>query len=338
MLEQGRFMRLWFKNRQIDGDPQAVDETTSTIKIQSQGDAHPYDQVAAAPEERRVVVSENANSVSLPATPLVTPSVSLDPSITGGSGVIASVYKSDHRSLYKQLLGGLYDAVLVTDPKGHVIDINNRVTHFFNYTPEETWDLPISTLIPGVNTALISRIREGLSEDRFVLIDGQCVRKDRSTFAAEIAISSIALMNEGDLVFSIRNVERRFAQMQKLKSCQNLLNHVPTAAAACDSEAKIKVANAALARLLGYAQADELSDKPFSVVWNEAGSSDAIQRVLAGELWTETVQIVKASGTRIQLTLSLAPELNVRKKTVGFLAALSPASVVTLGGSSAKET
>ena len=151
-------MRLWFKNRQIDGDPQAVDETTSAIKIQSQGDAHPYDQVAAAPEERRVVVSENANSVSVPATPLVTPSVSLAPSITGGSGVIASAYKSDHRSLYKQLLGGLYDAVLVTDPKGHVIDINNRVTYFFNYTPEETWDLPISTLIPGVNTALISRI------------------------------------------------------------------------------------------------------------------------------------------------------------------------------------
>ncbi|MEI8353744.1 MAG: PAS domain-containing protein, partial [Lentisphaerota bacterium] len=266
------------------------------------------------------------------------PAVSLAQSITGGSGVIASAYKSDHRSLYKQLLGGLYDAVLVTDPKGHVIDINNRVTYFFNYTPEETWDLPISTLIPGVNTALISRIREGLSGDRFVLIDGQCVRKDRSTFAAEIAISSIALMNEGDLVFSIRNVERRVAQMQKLKSCQNLLNHAPMAAAACDCEAKIKVANAALARLLGYAQADELSDKPFSVVWNEAGSSDAIQRVLAGEIWKETVQIVKASGTRIQLTLSLAPELNVRKKTVGFLAALSPASVVTLGGSSAKET
>ncbi len=331
-------MRLWFKNRQTDGDSQATEDTASAIEDQPQLGVNPKGQNAAAPAERRVAASEKPDEVSVPGTPAAAPSVPPAPKATGLNGANANAYKSDHRSLYKQLLGGLYDAVLITDPKGHVIDINTRVTNFFDFTREETWDLPISTLIPGVNTALISRIRQGLSGDRFVLIDGQCVRKDRSTFAAEIAISSIDLMNDGDLVFSIRNVERRFAQLQKLKSCQNLLNHVPAAAAACDSESKIKVANAALARLLGYASADELSDKPFTVVWKEAGSTDAIQRVLAGEIWKETVQVVKASGARIQLTLSLAPEWNVRKKVVGFLAALSPASVITLGGSPVKES
>jgi len=329
-------MRLWFKNRQVDEDTQAAEDKTLAAIGPPQRDLNPRDPDAAAPVDRRGAVPEKPIPASAPATPVEAPSVPLAPKVTGLNG--AGAYKSDHRSLYKQLLAGLYDAVLITDPKGHVIDINTRVTNFFDFTREETWDLPISALIPGVNTALISRIRQGLSGERFVLIDGQCVRKNRSTFAAEIAISSIDLMNDGDLVFSIRNVERRFAQMQKLKSCQSLLNHVPTAAAACDSESKIKVANTALARLLGYAKADELCDKPFTLVWKEAGSTDAIQRVLAGEFWKETVQVVKASGARIQLTLSLAPELNVRKKAVGFLAAFSPASVVTLGTPSGKES
>jgi PAS domain S-box-containing protein len=334
---QGRFMRLWFKNRQADGDAQAAEDMAPAIKSQPHVEVKPGEREAPAFGSGSASAAERPVPLGAPAAPAAAPSVPSAQKATGFNGAGAAAYKSDHRSLYKQLLGGLYDAVLITDPKGHVIDINTRVTNFFNFTREETWDLPISTLIPGVNTALISRIRQGLSGERFVLIDGQCVRKDRSTFAAEIAISSIDLVNDGDLVFSIRNVERRSAQMQKLKSCQNLLNHVPTAAAACDSEARIKVANAALARLLGYARADELGDKPFTVVWKEAGSTDAIKRVLAGELWKETVQVVKASGARIQLTLSLAPELNVRKKAIGFLAAFSPASVVTLAGSSAKE-
>jgi len=314
-------MRIWFKKQQDDAGQ------TAAVSVPVTEGGEPSAPVPASPA---------------PATAREPAPVVPQPPPSGAEPVAASAaadrgaYKSDHRSLYKQLLAGLYDAVLVTDPKGHIIDINARVTEFFSYSREETWDLPISELLPGVNTALISRIRQGLSGERFVLIDGRCYRKDRSTFAAEIAISSIDLMNDGDLVFSIRNVERRHVQMQRLKSCHSLLNHMPLAAAACDPEARIRVANVALARLLGYEKVEDLQDKPVSVIWNEAGSADVIRRVLAGETWKEAVQVVNASGMRLQLTLSLAPEMDARKKVIGFLVAFSPASVVALGASSAK--
>ena len=32
----------------------------------------------------------------------------------------------DHRSLFRQLLGGMYDAVIITDPNGHLIEQNAR--------------------------------------------------------------------------------------------------------------------------------------------------------------------------------------------------------------------
>ena len=329
-------MKLWFKKQQPDKLPQAAERVEPTPETVKTSEVKPGVALAVALTGRGIAVSGASGAVTKPSAPVSAPANPAEQKSSGISDERAGGFKSDHRSLYKQLLGGLYDAVLVTDPKGHVIDINARVTEFFNYTREETWDLPIKELIPGVNTALISRIREGLSGERFVLIDGRCVRRDRSTFAAEIAISAIDLMNDGDMVFSIRNVERRHVQMQKLKSCQNLLNHVPSAAAACDTEANIKVVNSALVKLLGYAKVEDLHDKPFSLVWKEAGSRDAIQRVLAGKPWRETVQMDKASGMRIQLTLSLSPELDIRGKVIGFLAAFSPAAVVALEGPASK--
>ena len=53
------------------------------------------------------------------------------PSATG------AILRSDHKSLYTQLLSGLYDAVLITDPNGYVIDTNPRVGSFFE---AEVWE------------------------------------------------------------------------------------------------------------------------------------------------------------------------------------------------------
>jgi len=317
-------MKLWFKK------PQTAEAAPPTAVSPDAGES--------ARQKAGAEVGRPAGDTAVSPSPSGEQPREREPASkpAGAVGKGDAEYKSDHRSLYKQLLSGLYDAVLVTDPKGHIIDINARVSDFFNYTLEETWDMPVSELVPGVNATLIARIHKGLAGERFVLLDGRCVRKDRTTFVAEIAISSISLMNDGDLVFCIRNVERRHAQMQRLKSCQNLLNHVVSASAACDEEAKIKVANTALCRLLGYAKTEDLVGKPFALMWKEAGASGVIRRVLEGTAVKETVQIVNASGTRLQMTLSLAPEYDARKKTIGFLASFAPASVVALGGASAK--
>ena len=151
----------------------------------------------------------------------------------------APAYRSDHKSLYKQLLRGLYDAVLVTDPKGHVIDCNGRVNDFFQFDKNEVWDMEIGKLIPGVNRPLIDRVRQGLADDRHVMIGARGIRKDGSSFPAEVAISAIDLLNEGDLVFCVRNVERRKQQTSLLRSLQNALSNDLSAVAVCDREARI---------------------------------------------------------------------------------------------------
>ena len=125
--------------------------------------------------------------------------------------------------------------------------------------------------------------------------------------------------------------------MQRLKSCQNLLNHVGSASAACDLDANIKVVNTALAHLLGFAKPSDLVGEPFSLLWKDTRSSEVIGRVLAGESLRETAQVVNAAGARVQVTLNLAPEFDARKKIIGFLVAFKPAAVVALGNAASKK-
>jgi PAS domain S-box-containing protein len=228
-------------------------------------------------------------------------------------------YRSDHKSLYKQLLAGLYDAVLVTDPKGYVIDANARVQEFFQYDSSETWDMAVGELIPGVNASLIERIRQGLSGDRFVLLDARCVRKDRSTFAAEVAISSIDLMNEGDFVFAVRNVDRRRGMIQKLRGSHNALMQALSADALCDQEGRVKTANPSLLALWGYGREEDLVGKPIISLWpQDAACQNVVARVMAGDKWQGTIQATARNGLAFQVKARFSPEREGREGVVGF--------------------
>ena len=68
----------------------------------------------------------------------------------------------DRRSLFRQFLGGMYDAVVITDPNGHILDVNARATEHFGYELEEILDREVSRLVPGLKSAVVQRIRKGL--------------------------------------------------------------------------------------------------------------------------------------------------------------------------------
>ena len=197
-----------------------------------------------------------------------------------------SAYRQDHKSLYKQLLRGLYDAVFVTDPKGHVIDSNGRVQDAFQFDRNEVWDMEIGKLIPGITPQLLERVRQGLSENRHVLIDARGIRKDGTAFPAEVAISSIDLINEGDIVFSVRSVERRKRQSQLLRSLQNALANDLAAVAVCDRAGQITYASRTLRTLWGCEKDEQLIGKPLAGLWpNDPQAKEALQRAFAGERW-----------------------------------------------------
>ena len=68
----------------------------------------------------------------------------------------------DRRSLFRQFLSGMYDAVVITDPNGHILEINPRAVEYFGRESDEVVDQPISVFIPGLKQDVVLRIRKGI--------------------------------------------------------------------------------------------------------------------------------------------------------------------------------
>ena len=112
------------------------------------------------------------------------------------------------KALYYQMMNALYDAVLILDDNGHVVDCNERASSIFGHSREELWDAAVTTLIPGINPQIFAKMKEGLHGNRRVLINARCHRKDGSTFHGEVGAGLISLTGE-NLVLTIRNIEKR---------------------------------------------------------------------------------------------------------------------------------
>ena len=65
----------------------------------------------------------------------------------------------DRKSLFRQFLAGMYDAVVITDPNGHILEINPRTVEYFGREMDEVLDQPVSIFIPGLKPEVVGRIQ-----------------------------------------------------------------------------------------------------------------------------------------------------------------------------------
>lgn len=137
---------------------------------------------------------------------------------------------TQQRDLYRNLMNALYDAVLLVDEKGHVIDSNTRVEHTFGYSQGEMWDMSLERLINGFGPHVLMQLAKPLGEGRPVIIDGRGVRKDGSLFHAEITVGKVKLARVENLLFSVRDISKRLLAAQEKIRAQ-LQSAPPTAPA-----------------------------------------------------------------------------------------------------------
>jgi PAS domain S-box-containing protein len=130
---------------------------------------------------------------------------------------ISSALGADERSGdFQKLLQSIYDAVLITDLTGTVLDFNQRALDFF--LCEDLAGIHVTDLIAGADThELFATIEQSMRSHRYMLIDAECVRNDGSGFPAEIAVNRMDLENTGQYSFFIRDVSERKRQQAVLE-------------------------------------------------------------------------------------------------------------------------
>ena len=218
----------------------------------------------------------------------------------------------DRKSLFRQFLAGMYDAVVITDPNGHILEINPRTVEYFGREMDEVLDQPISIFIPGLKPEVVGRIRRGLEGDRHVVIDANAVDKEGKKVACEVAVSSIDLMNPGDLIFTIRNVERRREYLNALRSKANAFQLSQTALFSCDAEGRIRECNETFCLLFGLKDADEARTHVFADFMDDSPLPANFKKALAGET-TVTGIVAEGEEDQEELEIILAPNQLGRK-------------------------
>jgi len=218
----------------------------------------------------------------------------------------------DRKSLFRQFLAGMYDAVVITDPNGHIIEINPRAEEHFGYTQDEVTDRPISFCIPGLAPEIVQRIRRGLEEDRHMVLDANGRSKDGSKFACEVTVSVIDLMDPGDLVFTVRNTERRRRINNMFRAKASAFQVAQCALFACDADGRISECNTAFCDMFGLADDNEARQHVFTDFMDDPPLPENFARALAGET-TVTGLVAEGDEDQEEVEVVLAPNLHGHK-------------------------
>lgn len=219
----------------------------------------------------------------------------------------------DRKSLFRQFLTGMYDAVVITDPNGHILEINPRAEEYFGYIIDEVIDRPIGLLIPGLSAELVQRIRRGLAEQRHIVIDANCQAKLGHKFQSEVTISDIDLMDPDDLVFTIRNVERRRQVNEMLRAKESAFSICPIALFACDLNGKITECNTAFLEMMDIHSEEEAKKHNVSEYMNDEPLPAQFEKAKAGERSVTGIVAEDDDGVKSEIEVILGPNRQGRK-------------------------
>ena len=219
----------------------------------------------------------------------------------------------DRTSLFRQFLAGMYDAVVIADPNGHVIEINPRAVEYFGYENDEVRDRPVSVIIPGLTPEVVLRIRRGIDQNRHMIIDANALDKKGNRVAVEVAVSVIDLVTPGDLVFVVRNVERRRELMNAFKAMANAFQLSQTALFGCDLTGRLRDVNAAFLELFGLEDAEEARRHVFTDFMSDEPLPENFRKALAGERTVTEIVAENENGDRETLEIVLGPNMHGRK-------------------------
>ena len=184
-------MKFWF------GKKDATESTGAPEKADAAAVTAPVGEMNAASSASSAASPAPQASVRTPATPPPSPvsSVPIRP-------------QKGQKALYYQMMNALYDALLILDDNGHIVDCNERASSIFGHSREELWDAAVTMLIPGINPQIFAKMKDGLHGNRRVLINARCHRKDGSSFPGEVGAGLMDLTGE-NLVLTVRNIEKR---------------------------------------------------------------------------------------------------------------------------------
>ena len=221
---------------------------------------------------------------------------------------------------YEQLLQSLYDAAIIADLDGKIIDVNPRAEEFLQYTRDELKVLTISEVVSGADASLIGQLQGNLETSRFALIQAYCVRKDRSFFPSEIAVNKLSIQGT-QLCFFLRDITVRKQAEEMLMTEHNAIQNAGNGIAIVDLESRLEYINPSVLEMWGYAEADEVLTYDVRALFLDQGAANNMIAAVMGDehAWTADMVAVRKDSSQFDVQVSASCNRNADGEPIGIV-------------------
>ena len=223
-------------------------------------------------------------------------------------------------SEYQELLQSLYDAALITDMTGSIIDANLRGVEYLFYEQSELQSLTVFDIVSGTDESLIQMLQDNLKNERFTLIQAYCIRKDGSLFPSEIAVNELNL-GAPCLCFFIRDITLRRQAEEMLRTEHNAIQNSGDGIAIGNIDGLLEYVNPAIIRMWGYEQTDDLLGIDARDLFADRAKANHILDEVMGarQFWGGEVKARRQNGTEFDIQASAACNRNSDGEQVGVI-------------------
>lgn len=228
------------------------------------------------------------------------------------------------QSHFQKLLQRLYDAALIVDLQGRILDVNVRSEEFLRFSRQELLEMTVFDVISGTDSSVIRTVSENLENERHTLIQAYCIRKDSTYFPAEIAVSKLDL-GTLCLCFFIRDITVRRQAEEMLITEHNALQNSGNGIAVVDLNGRLEYANPTMERMWGSHERDGLLGVRISeLVLDREGMDALIQELHQGDADTKAIEMRarRLDGSEFDVQISGARNRNAEGEVVGCVFSL----------------
>ena len=165
----------------------------------------------------------------------------------------AELWLAESERRYRAIVEHAGDAILVHDPTGRILDVNERACATTGYSRDELLAMTKEQVEVGIDASALHDAWTHAGAEQFLTLAGKHRRKDGSIFPVEVRLAAAEIQGQKVIVALVRDVTERLAlearlqQAEKMESIAMLVGGI-----AHDF-------NNILAAILGYADLASLS-------------------------------------------------------------------------------
>jgi PAS domain S-box-containing protein len=221
---------------------------------------------------------------------------------------------------FGRLFMNAYDATLITDACGMVLETNARAVEILQYPADALRGRSILSVISGADEALIDTVRRTLTANRFLRISAWCGRSDGAFFAAEIAVNKLLATGGERFCFFLRDETVRKRAEEDLRTTHNAMRNAGTGIAVGTLDGQLIYVNPALCRLWREPSADVLLGQSLSDLLGDACAAAAvIEAVQKGRDWQGEVLVRSVPGGEVWVQAQAAPNFDSDNQLIGLV-------------------